>query len=410
MIKIRLISFGFFWVVWLIPNMIYAADGTGTEKTNPSPNPEFSEPQATSPTIDMAMPAWMENALQGKGDLNDDIIREGDMLDIHVYPQEELSVGRTVDKQGKIFFPYLGRIKVAGADLDGLEKQITQLLKQQYFENPRVLIEKQSSSIDRWLGWWKEAIVKPINVMGEVATPGTYFIPRDDVTLIEAVSIMHGFTREADLHRVYIIRKEAGGEVKYTVDAKDIIEAKKSDVPRRERATVNVIGAVGIPRPVAIYEDEGMSLMEAITANEGFTSSADVNAIRVNRIVEGKQLSFVVRGGDILLGKTPDVPLVNGDIVFVPTGGKLIHIFGEVESPGPINISLYGADKMGLIEAISLAGDFTRIAAKNSVRVIRIVEGETKVIEVKANDILKGKIKDFLLEPGDVVVVPEAFW
>jgi polysaccharide export outer membrane protein len=65
---------------------------------------------------------------------------------------------------------------------------------------------------------------------------------------------------------------------------------------------------------------------------------------------------------------------------------------------------------MTLISAISLAGGFTRSAATNRVRIVRVVDGEETTIKVNAGKILKGKEKDILLEPDDVIVVPEAFW
>jgi polysaccharide export outer membrane protein len=362
----------------------------------------------------------LRQALREAGIQSDKKIRQGDVLAIHVYPQEPLGGTRTVDQDGYIFFAHLGRVKAAGLTTDDLEQRLTDSLEKDYLQNTQVFVEKASSSIERWMGWWKEAIVKPVNVMGEVASPGTFYNPREDITLMEAVSTRSGFTREADLKQVRLTRIVEGEKKTFVINAKEIIDGKADDitlkrgdtifVPRRSKATISVLGEVShLTGPVPMYEDGGISLMEAISTVHGFTRSADISGIRITRTSEGKIETFVVNASDIIQGNAPDIPLKQGDIVFVPQGGKLINLLGEVRNPGPINISLFG-DKMTLIQAISSAGGFTGRAAQNGVRIVRIVDGKEKTIKIKAGKILKAKEKDFVLEPGDVIVVPEAFW
>ena len=66
---------------------------------------------------------------------------------------------------------------------------------------------------------------------------------------------------------------------------------------------------------------------------------------------------------------------------------------------------------MTLLGAIALAGGFTKIAAINGVKVIRINEaGNKRTLLVNVNNIYNGKEKDITLEPNDIVVVPESWF
>jgi polysaccharide export outer membrane protein len=59
-----------------------------------------------------------------------------------------------------------------------------------------------------------------------------------------------------------------------------------------------------------------------------------------------------------------------------------------------------------------MAGGFTRIASRNKTRIIRVEEGVEKIIQVKVDAITKAgkKIQDVVIQPNDVIVVPESFF
>ena len=64
------------------------------------------------------------------------------------------------------------------------------------------------------------------------------------------------------------------------------------------------------------------------------------------------------------------------------------------------------------MEAIGMAGGFTPIAARNRTRIIRVENGVEKIIEVKVDAITGAgrKIQDVIIQPHDVIVVPESFF
>jgi polysaccharide export outer membrane protein len=84
---------------------------------------------------------------------------------------------------------------------------------------------------------------------------------------------------------------------------------------------------------------------------------------------------------------------------------KKVFVFGEVQKPGTFPFE----EHMNVIQAITLAGGFTKIAAKNGVVVTRLVNGEERKIELRAQSIGEGREKNFSLQPGDIVYVPEGW-
>jgi protein involved in polysaccharide export with SLBB domain len=85
---------------------------------------------------------------------------------------------------------------------------------------------------------------------------------------------------------------------------------------------------------------------------------------------------------------------------------KKIFVFGEVQKPGTFPYE----GEMTIIQAITLAGGFTKLASKNNTNVTRLVEGQERKIRVPVEDIGVGREKNFLLQPGDIVFVPESFF
>jgi polysaccharide export outer membrane protein len=91
-------------------------------------------------------------------------------------------------------------------------------------------------------------------------------------------------------------------------------------------------------------------------------------------------------------------------------GNKKVFVFGQVNKPGAIELP--AETKLTVLEAVSQAEGFTRIAASDRTRVIRLVNGKSQsfVIEVSAITKRGEKDKDMVLEPNDIVFVPESMF
>ncbi len=85
---------------------------------------------------------------------------------------------------------------------------------------------------------------------------------------------------------------------------------------------------------------------------------------------------------------------------------KKVFVFGEVQKPGTFLFE----ENMSIVQAITLAGGFSRNAAQNSTSVTRRVNGQEVKVKVNVQDIALGKAPNVTLEPGDIVFVPESMF
>lgn len=83
-----------------------------------------------------------------------------------------------------------------------------------------------------------------------------------------------------------------------------------------------------------------------------------------------------------------------------------VNVIGSVGNAGPF--AFPPELGMTLMDAISKAGGFTRLADKKKVALTRTVDGKTERTIVNTEDILKGTAKDIPLIKDDVINVPES--
>lgn len=87
---------------------------------------------------------------------------------------------------------------------------------------------------------------------------------------------------------------------------------------------------------------------------------------------------------------------------------RSISVLGQVNHPEQISLPIE-ASHIGIMQAITLAEGFTRLARPDQVRVMRTVDGheEQALVNIEAYLASNGKMSDFQLRPDDIVFVPE---
>jgi polysaccharide export outer membrane protein len=84
-------------------------------------------------------------------------------------------------------------------------------------------------------------------------------------------------------------------------------------------------------------------------------------------------------------------------------------ILGQVAKPGIYEIP--EGSHVSVVDAILLAGGFTRLASQNGVKVKRMVKGKAVVFKVKAGAMADSSdVAPFEILPGDVIKVNESWW
>jgi len=89
---------------------------------------------------------------------------------------------------------------------------------------------------------------------------------------------------------------------------------------------------------------------------------------------------------------------------------KQVYVLGEVKKPGSITLPV--ERRLTVLEAITLAGGFTDLAAQDKTKVLRNANGQNLTIQVEISKITKqgDKSADIFLEPNDTVFVPQSFF
>lgn len=125
---------------------------------------------------------------------------------------------------------------------------------------------------------------------------------------------------------------------------------------------------------------------------------------RERKVVINLELQGLLRGRD----QISNIFLADKDVVFIPTA-EHFYIIGQVKNPGSYPLT---EEEVTLVGAISLAGGFTPVAARNRTRIIRVEDGVEKIIEVKVDAMTDAgrKIQDVTIQPDDMIVVPESFF
>jgi len=82
---------------------------------------------------------------------------------------------------------------------------------------------------------------------------------------------------------------------------------------------------------------------------------------------------------------------------------KKIHVLGQVKSPGTFPFQ----DEMTVVQAVTLAGGFTPLAAQNKTTITRKLEGKEMIIRAEVAKISKGEAPNISLQAGDIIFVPE---
>jgi len=110
----------------------------------------------------------------------------------------------TVDRNGEIDFPVLGKTKVSGFRRDEVAEIIkTELVKRNLVKDPVLTVEYAN------LGF---------NVMGEVNKPGRYHFDRDHLTILDAISMAGDLTIQGRRYNVVVMRENGSQRTTYRLN------------------------------------------------------------------------------------------------------------------------------------------------------------------------------------------------
>ena len=132
-----------------------------------------------------------------------------DVIDIAVYQLADLTRSVRVNSRGMISLPLLGPIKAAGKTVPELESEITQLLAEDFLQNPQVTV------------FVKEYTSQRITVEGAVNAPGIYPLS-GRTSLLQAIVMSGGVSEYANPRGIIIFRVIDGERMAAVFDLREI--------------------------------------------------------------------------------------------------------------------------------------------------------------------------------------------
>jgi len=102
-------------------------------------------------------------------------------------------------------------------------------------------------------------------------------------------------------------------------------------------------------------------------------------------------------------------PKVN--VMLIGYAKRRFSVLGQVNRPGSFDMPDGSPGGIDLLEAIAMAGGYTRIAAPERVSVRRhLATGQDQIFKVNAKRLTKGSGGSFLVKPGDTITVGESIF
>jgi polysaccharide export outer membrane protein len=230
-------------------------------------------------------------------------IDAGDVLQVLVYGEEDLSGPLVVGEHGAVRVPLVGDVPVAGMTADQAAAALQQRLADGFLKDPHVGVRVS------------EYASRPVRVLGAVEKPGLYYL-RGATSLLEMLAISGDVDSEAGQVKEVHVRREGSTQV---VDLQALVATGQGDVLLQagdvvyvpEGRVVYVSGQVEEPGEVAFAE--GLTVTRALANAGGATPTASLREAWILR--DGEKIPVKLRR--ILQGREPDVELKPGDQLII---------------------------------------------------------------------------------------------
>jgi len=376
----------------------------------------------------------------------------GDTLVITVYdliiPGQPLTEQRTIDQNGYIDYPVLGRFYVSGLTEDEVRALIEQRTAEGFVQDPLVSVSLQSRR------------QQAFHLSGNVRSPGPYAIPASDYRLLEALIAAGGIGESA--RYVHVIRqvpltREAGGvreperpkpdepKTPSGEELLDIIDdlsgrgaeplptrpAERLDLPTQPEADEQPEALIDIDEPVSAIERGSVSSEQGVSGGgtrwvflngQWVLGAGPTRPSQSGAIVEEED--YLTVAGRLMTQRVirvPVKPLMAGDARYnivvrpgdiirvpLPEAGN-IYIDGQINRPG--SYQLPAAGRLTLTRAVTAAGGLGGLAIPERVDLTRIVgEGMQATVMLDYRAISEGTQPDIYLKPDDRINIGTNFW
>lgn len=248
---------------------------------------------------ELGSPAHVSRSHEGLSSADENwhyLVGAGDVLSITVWDHPELTLpagpersqiesGSWVNADGKIFYPFIGLVHVAGRTINQIQQDITTKLSE-YIPDPQIEVKVAAFNSQK------------VIITGAVTQAGSAAITNIPLNLLDAVNSAGGLTNSADSRRISVLRN---GRT-YNVNLNSFLSNARwggnpvlkggdiVNIPELRNNIAYVLGQVEAPGSVDLGLG-GVNLTEALTRHGGLVEdTADAKGVfvfRQNRTNDG---------------------------------------------------------------------------------------------------------------------------
>jgi polysaccharide export outer membrane protein len=263
----------------------------------------------------------------------------GDLLEVHVFENPEMTQTVRVNDLGDASFSLIGRVHVGELTPDEARDVIAQRLVAGHFlMNPQVSVLIQ------------EYGTQGVSVLGEVQKPGVYSIVGNR-TLLDIISQAGGTTMYAGSS--VTIKRNSDGQLLTIPLTKNAASMLASDVRMQpgdkimipRASVVYILGDVGRPGGFLMQNGGHMTVLQAVALAGGQNRTASLGRVRLIHKTASGYTDTQIPLKKIMDGHEPDSELQAEDILYIPLSGTKSLFYRTAPSiiQSAASAAVYGA-------------------------------------------------------------------
>lgn len=232
---------------------------------------------------------------------NEQKVYPGDVIEVTIHQNPDLNTKTRVSDDGRIIFPLIGAINVAGLTPFEASNYIASNLKREGFlRNPQVnLIVLESK-------------VKTVTVLGGVSQPGKYAIDLGSKNLVDIISLAGGLRNDSS-KEIVVIKQVNGKSKRFEYNLDKIL--KESDLNMLSSGELDLqVGDIVYVTQAPMFYIYGEVKRPGVYQMDGAVSVAQALAIGGGITQIGSKSGFIVKRKNEL-GKIEEVSVTESDLL-----------------------------------------------------------------------------------------------
>lgn len=304
----------------------------------------------------------------------------GDILNIQLVGQINETEDYSINNDGSVSLPDIGKIVIAGLSLN---------------EASLFIKSKINAALIGTEAFISLSGIRDVNVMvsGNAKNPGIYTLTGNS-NILHAISVAGGISEYGSVREINLIRDN---KVIESLDIYDLLIQGKYNVRKRLRSgdvvfvetrknIVTVDGAVHRPAKFEVFDDQ--NLHSVIKYANGIKQTADIENMSLERVLDGTLKTIPV----FTEAQFETIKAIDGDLVYIrDLPFRQVKISGAVVKPGTYTM----AEGETLNDVVEKAGGYT-----NNAYIFGAIylNEDAKLINKKARDILYNSFLDNIID------------